>query len=605
MSLRSTTVANGHGAPLGLAVPGPESWVQERLRTILLASLPKPHFERACVLGCGDGALTAALARRCDQLVSVASTEEALLKIERRAGGLANVKFERRQLPDQWPEGRFDLIVLGDTGIEFEATERARLAWKVRASLRPDGFVVGCTCSDRGGTGKESVANELGRVFPWPCRTRHEENGFRLEIWPGSAGSSTSPALTAPPVARDLSIREPAAERAVEAAAAEIASPPPPEPALSAGWASVLREQFRPPARGLSISVVIPARDEELEIVACLQGLAHQTEISSDAFEVLLLAHNCRDRTAEMARQFARQHRGLDLQVAELALPTEHAHVGSARRLLLNLAAERLALLGQRRRGGVLATTDADTVVDPAWLRQTLQVLRQPGVAAVGGYITPRPESLRRWPLALQQRRRADLRYRLLATQLAERIDPTPGDPWPRHFFHRGASLAVRQSAYQFVGGMPALADGGDREFVRGLLRRDLVVRHEFSVRVRTSARGEGRVEHGRAASWQRWARELAEGAAESRVESASSIRERALLLAEIRDLHRRGVAPGHWLWQETAERFGCDIPEPLLRAPRQLRSFGELRELWGAQLPVTLLPQSQAIEQLRRLLAE
>src|SRR4051794_18307469 len=71
------------------------------------------------------------------------------------------------------------------------------------------------------------------------------------------------------------------------------------------------------------ISIIVPAKDEADVIGDCLRALHAQTHRGS--VQVIVVANNCSDRTAAVARRFARsfRRRGWDLDVLELRLPTE------------------------------------------------------------------------------------------------------------------------------------------------------------------------------------------------------------------------------------------------------------------------------------------
>ena len=87
-------------------------------------------------------------------------------------------------------------------------------------------------------------------------------------------------------------------------------------------------------------------------------------------YEIIVLANNCRDGTARVARRLADAHADLALHVVEIELPPTEAHVGTARRLAMDEACRRLLLVGRparadrddgcRHRGGAdLARGDA------------------------------------------------------------------------------------------------------------------------------------------------------------------------------------------------------------------------------------------------------
>ena len=88
--------------------------------------------------------------------------------------------------------------------------------------------------------------------------------------------------------------------------------------------------------------------------------------------------------TADVARRLARSSPGVPIHVVEIDFPVGEAHVGAARRLAMDEACQRLLTLG--RTDGIIATTDADTVVAPTWLAAIMRECER-GVEAVGGRI--------------------------------------------------------------------------------------------------------------------------------------------------------------------------------------------------------------------------
>ncbi len=78
---------------------------------------------------------------------------------------------------------------------------------------------------------------------------------------------------------------------------------------------------FPEPARNLQIAVIICARNEEAVIGKLIDSLKAQ-DYPADCFEVILIAHNCTDKTAEVGRQ-----RGA---VVWEAIQTDHPCKGTA-----------------------------------------------------------------------------------------------------------------------------------------------------------------------------------------------------------------------------------------------------------------------------------
>ncbi len=101
--------------------------------------------------------------------------------------------------------------------------------------------------------------------------------------------------------------------------------------------------------------VIIPVRDEVGTLGATLDALADQVDLGGRpldgvSYEVIVLANNCRDGSADLARRFAVDHPRLRLRVAEREFEAPRAHVGTARRWLMDEACRRL--LGAGGPGG-------------------------------------------------------------------------------------------------------------------------------------------------------------------------------------------------------------------------------------------------------------
>ena len=127
--MTAVTLGAGYFDAMYEAAPDPwgfeDRWYEQRKYAISLAQLPDRRYRRAFEPGCSIGVLTAMLAGRCDRLLSWDVAAGAVQAAARRTRDLPNVRVERRQIPHEWPEGRFDLIVfseilyyLGDRDLE-------------------------------------------------------------------------------------------------------------------------------------------------------------------------------------------------------------------------------------------------------------------------------------------------------------------------------------------------------------------------------------------------------------------------------------------------------------------------------------------------------
>jgi LmbE family N-acetylglucosaminyl deacetylase len=121
------------------------SWYEERKRMTTLAALPARGLGRVLELGPATGLLTVGLARRAESLVSIDVSEEALRRALRRVEdeGLDDrVELYQGRVPDTWPEGVFDTIVVSEVAYFLTREEWAETLRSIRASLARDGCVV-------------------------------------------------------------------------------------------------------------------------------------------------------------------------------------------------------------------------------------------------------------------------------------------------------------------------------------------------------------------------------------------------------------------------------------------------------------------------------
>jgi glucosyl-3-phosphoglycerate synthase len=222
--------------------------------------------------------------------------------------------------------------------------------------------------------------------------------------------------------------------------------------------------------------VVVPAHDERELIGACLEALAAQTA-GRDAFTVVLVLDACTDGTGDVAREAAST---FDLALVVLECAARSA--GVARRLGMDHACRALHDAGQP--DGLIACTDADTRPEPDWLSQQLALVDD-GACAIAGLIEL-DETLAADVGARRKRRAAARLHRVRA------IDPTAA-----HHHFAGASIGITAATYRAVGGLEPLRALEDEAFAQRLADNAIAVVRSPDVRVRTSARRDGRAVRG------------------------------------------------------------------------------------------------------------
>lgn len=220
-----------------------------------------------------------------------------------------------------------------------------------------------------------------------------------------------------------------------------------------------------------AVAVVVPARDEEGMLGACLGALASArlpVVRTGVPVVVVVVADSCGDTTAEVARAGGAHVRSV-----------QAGSVGAARALGGSYALHILA--GVARHRIWLATTDADSTVPLEWLSTQLGAARA-GYDAVAGLVeldpADAPAAAHRWDRAYRAAR---------------------GSQWLHGRVH-GANLGVRASAYRRAGGFDPVPAHEDVRLVRRLQALGSPVAWPDRPVVTTSARLHGKADAGVAA---------------------------------------------------------------------------------------------------------
>jgi cyclopropane fatty-acyl-phospholipid synthase-like methyltransferase len=154
--------------------------------TLTLNAMPKPRYRSALEVGCSIGVLTQSLAARCDAVVAVDAAQTPLVEARRRCADLPGVRFEQLFVPEQWPDGVFELVVLSEIIYYLSREDVARLAARVTRSLPREGSVIlvhwtGPT--DYPLSGDEAAALFIERIHP-TCVVKRADRyrQFRLDV---------------------------------------------------------------------------------------------------------------------------------------------------------------------------------------------------------------------------------------------------------------------------------------------------------------------------------------------------------------------------------------------------------------------------------------
>ncbi len=152
-----------------------------------VAALPRPRYADAVELGCSIGVLTEQLAARADAVLGIDVAQAALDRAAARCAALPHVRFARMRMPDQMPDGRFDLIMLSEVLYYFGPPTLGALSERLRDIAAPAADLVlvhwlGPT-PDYPLNGDVAAATFLEGAAGWAQVTRQERRqDYRLDV---------------------------------------------------------------------------------------------------------------------------------------------------------------------------------------------------------------------------------------------------------------------------------------------------------------------------------------------------------------------------------------------------------------------------------------
>jgi len=168
-----------------------DSWYERRKRDLVLAALPRARYRHAFEPGCANGELSAQLAPRCEQLLCADFAPTALVLAQRRVARHAHVRVERRTMPDDWPAGRFDLVVISEFAYYLSREQCAALADAACGALETGGTLVCCHWRHGGEAWMLDPSDVHAQFDSHPelqVQTRIADRDFQLDVWTRNAG---------------------------------------------------------------------------------------------------------------------------------------------------------------------------------------------------------------------------------------------------------------------------------------------------------------------------------------------------------------------------------------------------------------------------------
>ena len=107
-----------------------------------IEALQKPVYKKALEIGCSIGVLTKMLSERCSSLLSIDINDVALQKAKQRLKDFPNVRFEKRIVPQDYPEDKFDLVLMSEVGYYLSMEDLKLAKEKIINSLQKNGDLI-------------------------------------------------------------------------------------------------------------------------------------------------------------------------------------------------------------------------------------------------------------------------------------------------------------------------------------------------------------------------------------------------------------------------------------------------------------------------------
>jgi glycosyltransferase involved in cell wall biosynthesis len=182
------------------------------------------------------------------------------------------------------------------------------------------------------------------------------------------------------------------------------------------------------------VSIIVPARNEEASLGACLESLVSQSGVE---FEIIAVDDHSTDRTREIALSFAAAP-GSRLRLID-AGPLPAGWTGKNNAVVTGV---------HQARGGWLLFTDADTVHLPESLARAMREAREHRVDMLS--YSPEQIAVTFWEMAVLP---------VVFAELARQYPPSKvSDPNSTTAAANGQYILVKREAYDAVGGHAAVA---------------------------------------------------------------------------------------------------------------------------------------------------
>lgn len=107
-----------------------------------IAALPKSRYRSTFEIGGSIGVLTEKLADRTDALLSIDVSKLAQDRAIQRCSHLPQIKFQIMQVPQEFPDQKFDLILVSEVGYYWSWEDLRKTQQLILDALEPGGHLL-------------------------------------------------------------------------------------------------------------------------------------------------------------------------------------------------------------------------------------------------------------------------------------------------------------------------------------------------------------------------------------------------------------------------------------------------------------------------------
>lgn len=107
-----------------------------------IRALVRDSYKNVFEIGCSIGVLSEMLAPKCEKLLTVDAAEAPLVKAREKLQKYPQVSVQKMAVPDHFPDGQFDLILISEVGYYLAMPDLERLQKQILAHLETDGQLL-------------------------------------------------------------------------------------------------------------------------------------------------------------------------------------------------------------------------------------------------------------------------------------------------------------------------------------------------------------------------------------------------------------------------------------------------------------------------------